>query len=138
MMRKKAKSKRVSKKGKRAATRREPGKHMDPAKVRQDIAGIVKARARAITKAVVEKASHGELAPARYLLEMAGVYPPDGSVAPESEESLAQTLLKKLGIPDDPVIHEMYEKGEDIVIPSRLAVPENQPEEKEEELVKAE
>jgi hypothetical protein len=128
MIKKKAKKKKTSKKVKKPSKKREVGKQMDPVKVRQDIAGIVKARAKQITKAVVEKASRGELAPTRYLLEMAGVYPlsTDGSIPSENEESLAATLLTKLGVPLEPVIHDMYEKGEDIVIPPRCPLPEDE------------
>jgi len=76
-------------------------KQADPAQVREEIAGIVKSGAKDITAAVMDQAMHGELAPAKYLFEVAGVYPPagDGTQATEEEDCLAKTLLDRLGPP---------------------------------------
>jgi hypothetical protein len=94
MIKKKAKSKTTKKstKKKKAAVKR------DPAQVREEIAGLVKSDARDITQAVIGEAKRGELAPAKYLFEMAGVYPPvtDGSQATPEEDSLARTLLDRI------------------------------------------
>lgn len=112
MIKKKAKHKKAAKK-----SRKKNGEKLDPAKVRQEIAGIVKAGAGMITDAVMDKAVHGELAPAKFLLEMAGVYPvsADGSLSTD-DESLAKTLLDRLNIPDSPVVHDLYERGEDVIV----------------------
>ena len=55
---------------------------------------------------------NGQLAPFKYLLEMASIYPPatDGSQTTTEEESLAQTLLRRLEIPLTPVAADEYEK----------------------------
>ena len=93
----KAKAKKTAVK-KPATKRSAPRKQADPAKVRQEIAGIVKSKAKGITAAVVDKAMHGELAPAKYLLEMAGVYPLETEkteTTPE-EDCLAKTLLSRI------------------------------------------
>jgi hypothetical protein len=94
MIKKKAKGKTTKKstKKKKAAVKR------DPAQVREEIAGMVKSGARDITEAVMGEAKRGELAPAKYLFEMAGVYPPvtDGSQATPEEDSLARTLLDRI------------------------------------------
>lgn len=122
MRKKKGKSKKTEKKGRGKTTRGTSGKKLDPAKVREDIAGIVKSRAKKITIAVADKAGHGELAPARFLFEMAHIYPqpPEGTVPTADEESLAQTLLRSLNIPESPVAHDLYENGEEVmVIPAR-------------------
>jgi len=119
MIKKKAKSKKAAKK---VSKKRTPRKQLDPAKVRQEIAGMVKSGAKKITQAVISHAYNGELAPAKYLLEMAGVFPAmtDGSEASAEEDSLAKTLLDRLNIPDEPVVHDLYEKDEDVmVIPAR-------------------
>lgn len=73
-------------------------KQMDPARVREEIAGIVKSGAKEITEAVMHQAIHGELAPAKYLFEVAGVYPPvsEGNQTPEEEDCLAKTLLDRI------------------------------------------
>jgi hypothetical protein len=95
------------KKTKKAATRRSANRHpahkkqADPAQVREEIAGIVKSGAKGITAAVMDQALHGELAPAKYLFEVAGVYPPasDGTQATEEEDCLAKALLDRLEPP---------------------------------------
>lgn len=86
--------------GKKSAKKRSGHKKgTDPAQVREEIAGIVKSGAINITAAVMDQAMHGELAPAKYLFEMAGVYPPasDGTQATEEEDCLAKTLLDRVG-----------------------------------------
>jgi hypothetical protein len=47
----------------------------------------------------------GQLAPAKYLFEMASIYPSstDGSFSTKDEESLAETLMRSLGLPDKPI-----------------------------------
>jgi hypothetical protein len=107
MTRKKAKRTAAAKKPARKKISAEK-KQKDPAKVREEIAGIVKSGAKKITVAVMDQAMQGELAPAKYLLEMAGVYPPatDGTLATAEEESLAKTLLRRLDLPDEPITHD--------------------------------
>jgi hypothetical protein len=77
------------------------GKRTDPAQVRADIAGMVKSKARGITKAVMAQATNGCLARTKYLFEMAGIYPAatDGSQATQEEDCLAKTLLDRLTPP---------------------------------------
>lgn len=105
----------AKKPAKKAAKRSPRGKNLDPAKVREEIAGIVKAGARGITRAVMVQANQGQLAQAKYLLEMAGVYPvaTDTNQTSEREESLAETLLDRLKIPKTPVVHDELQKEED-------------------------
>jgi len=108
----------IKKKGKKSsakktAKRRTSKKQLDATKVRQEIAGIVKSGAKDITEAVMDQAMHGELGPAKYLFEMAGVYPPstDGDVSStKEEESLAKTLLDRLNIPDHPVVADQEDE----------------------------
>lgn len=116
MRKKKAMSKTAVKKtGKKRAKRNTAKKPLDPAKVREDIAGIVKAGAKGITKAVMLQATQGQLAPAKYLLEMAGVYPlsTDENQTSKDEDSLAETLLDRLNIPKRPLVHAELQKEED-------------------------
>jgi len=139
MTNKKAKGNKRAKKTQRKMTRKAASKELNPSEVRKDIAAKVKAEAGDLAKAVIDEGKKGQLATVKYLFEMAKIYPEVlEEIKPTEEESLAATLLNKLGVPTDPVIHDMYEKGEDIVIPPRPAVPESTPEEKEQELVKVE
>ena len=115
-MKKKARRSDTEKKKTKKATKRSPrGKNLDPAKVREEIAGIVKAGAKKLTQAVMVQANQGQLAPAKYLLEMAGVYPLTTDMSPttDREESLAETLLDRLKIPKTPVVHDELQKEED-------------------------
>ncbi|GEM_PF-4393345 len=106
MIKKKAKSKAAAKKETKKRTRTKKAKTpANCAEVRKDIAKIVKSGAKKITKAVMEQAMTGQLAPAKFLFEVAAIYPAstDGSEATTDEESLAKTLLDRLNIPDKPV-----------------------------------
>jgi hypothetical protein len=112
MIKKKAKSrakKNVAKKTKKTATktsakkksRGRSRKDLNPAEVRKDIAKIVGSGAKEMTVAVMNEAMKGQLAPAKYLFEVAGVYPPanDGTQATQEEDCLAKTLLDRLNAP---------------------------------------
>jgi hypothetical protein len=138
MMRKKArnkaKDKKAAKRSKRAAQK---AKDLNPGTVRKNIARIVEANSVEIAEAVVEEALKGQLAPAKYLWEMSGIYPSlgegDTSLA-EYEESLAETLMKRLGIPYTPYGAEEQIVEEPVKLPE-LKVEETASAEKEEELV---
>jgi hypothetical protein len=104
-MKKKAKSKAAKKGTKKKTTQK---KQADAAQVHEDIAGMVRAEAREITDAVIAQAMNGELAPAKYLFEMAGVYPPatDGTQSTTEEDCLARTLMDRLRPPQKPAAME--------------------------------
>lgn len=106
---------------KKAAKKRSVKKPSDSAKVREQIAGIVKSEAKEITEAVMDQAMHGEVAPAKFLFEMAGVYPAstDDDAVSKEEDSLAKTLLDRLNIPDSPVVAD--QNSEDQELPSETA-----------------
>jgi hypothetical protein len=92
---------------KHKSTRKTPRtkKQANPDEVRKDIAKIVKSGAKRITKAVMEQAMTGQLAPAKFLFEMAAIYPPstDGSETTEDEDCFAKSLMDRLGLPDKPI-----------------------------------
>lgn len=99
MIKKKAKKKANGKKArKKPAKKRAVRRDKDPAEVRKEISGMVKSSAKGICKAVVGHAMQGELAPAKYLFEMAQIFPGvDKSEQPAEEpDSLAKMLLEKL------------------------------------------
>jgi hypothetical protein len=102
-------------------------KQSDPAQVREQLAGMVKSKAKGITKELVDHAMHGELGPAKYLLEMAGVYPAtseDGQTTQE-EDCLAKTLLDRLNVPHKPAPDEpeANEPGADESVENRAETP---------------
>ncbi len=71
--------------------------------VRENIAALVKNSASSIAAAVIDVAKTGQLAQAKYLFEAVGLYPTGDETQSEPEESLAQILLKRMGLPTEPV-----------------------------------
>ena len=113
MIKKKAKGKakktvRAAKTGKTKTRSPRGKKERNPVAVHNDIAKIVESGAKKITKAVMEQAMAGQLGPAKYLLEMAEIFPEttDGSHATAEEECLAKTLLRRMDLPDEPVMRD--------------------------------
>ena len=109
-----------------------------PEGVRKALEKLVLNAAEDITKAVIGEGKKGQLATAKYIFEMAKIYPKvnDGSEATKDEDCLAKTLLDRLNIPDKPVVAD--EDEEFVTIPPRpVEEPETQKaeEEKEEEVV---
>jgi hypothetical protein len=81
------------------------GEPVDMAQVRTEILNMVGNSAVAIAREVIDAALGGELAPAKYLFDIAGVHPAieqTGESDPEGD-SLAEILLKRMGLPVEPV-----------------------------------
>jgi len=78
----------------------------DFAEVRRNIANLVRASASTIAKKAIKLAEDGQLAQVKYLFEAVGLYPPTADTAPRPEDSLAYALLKRMGLPTEPVIWE--------------------------------
>lgn len=149
MIKKKAKGKKATKKTtkRKRSTKKAGETKLNPSEVRKDIAAMVEAEAGELAGAVIEEGKKGQLATVKYLFEVAHIYPEvlADEKAADGEKSLAETLLDSLGIPKSPVIHDAYEKGEDIVIAPLHEIPAEGAEnasgsepEKERELVAAE
>lgn len=104
MIKKKAANKATGKKSKKKKGRARLKKETNPAAVRKQVSRIVEAEAVKITHAVVDEAMKGQLAPARYLFEMANIFPTqtNGEQATEEEDSLAKILLAKIEAPPKP------------------------------------
>ena len=123
MTKKKVKKKNTGKKaGKKKTGTKKP---IDPGQVREQISGMVKSGAKAITAAVIGQAKLGQLAPARYLFEVAKIFPPvnDGEAAPAEEDCFAKTLLARIDAPKKPPATEAGE--EDEVVGNESAGNEN-------------
>jgi hypothetical protein len=85
------------------------GKAIDFVEVRTAIAKQVVASAREIAEEVIKVALTGQLAPARYLFEAVGLYPATeetSGTAERREDSLAFTLLTRMGLPTEPVVSD--------------------------------
>jgi hypothetical protein len=97
-------------------------KNLSSESVRDDISKLVKSHAEKMAEAVIEEGEKGQLAPVKYLFEMAHIFPPpaDGSESTSEEDSLAKTLLDRLNVPDKPLVHD-EEDDEIVVIPVKPA-----------------
>jgi len=135
MIRKKAKSKSAKdKKSEKTAKKRGTAKRKltkkerESTDVRKECSKLVKAKATEITAAVIGEGKKGQLGPMKYLFEMANIFPTtdDGSQTSAREDSLAETLLNRLGIPTSPVVADEYEKESNEVIPATLAETDEQ------------
>ena len=131
----------IKKKGKKSkATGKKPAKkksgakrkkkELNPAEARNEVSRIVEAHAGKLAAAVVEEGEKGRLPDVKYLFEVANIYPPaaDGSQVSAREESLAETLLDRLGIPKDPVVADELAKEENV---SPVEAEEEEEEEEE-------
>jgi hypothetical protein len=70
---------------------------------RKTIETLVTESSEQIVETLIEAATAGKLAEARYLFELAGLYPMTTASVFRPEDSLAYRLLKKLGLPTEPV-----------------------------------
>jgi hypothetical protein len=86
----------------RASPKKKP---VDLVQVRENINNLVGESAVAIATGVINVAKAGQLTSAKYLFEAVGLYPATEQTAPRPlENSLAHTLLTRMGLPLDPVI----------------------------------
>jgi hypothetical protein len=104
----KAKGKAAAKKSaaKKSTAKKKKGK--DIVEVRQNINKLVKDSAEDIATSVIEVATRtGQLASAKYLFEAIGLYPAtEQTAATPVAGSLAFTLLKRMGLPTEPMISD--------------------------------
>ncbi len=121
MIKKKAQKKTAAKKSakKRVAKSK---KELNPAEVRRDIAKMVGTEATGMAKAAIDEGKKGQLAPLKYLLELAKIYPEgtDENQGTPEADCLAKTLLNRLNIPDVPIVHD--ENGELVKAPAKTDV----------------
>jgi len=102
-----------------------PKKVKETIELRKDLVKLVKQSAPKMVEAVVGEGKKGQVSPVKFLLELAGVFPvPEAEVnAPDKrEESLAETLLDRLGIPKTPVVADEYAKGVEEIVLKPLVV----------------
>lgn len=95
--------KRASAKGskKKASAKSKSRKPVDLQQVRENITKLVGAEAEKMAGALADEGKKGQLAPAKFLFEMAGLFPATAT-APEPEDSddLAKVLLTQLSFPN--------------------------------------
>jgi hypothetical protein len=103
--------------------------------VRKQVCRIIEARAKKMTEAVAGQAESGQVGPAKFLFEVANIHPlvKDETEVTKREESLAETLLDRLGIPKTPVAADEYAKEDMTVIPANALGSEQDAEDEDEE-----
>jgi len=113
-MTKKKKSKTAGKKTAKKKRPAKPKEETNPADVRKEVSKMVAAEAAEMAQAVIDETKKGQLAPLKYLFEMASIYPPtpDGSQATSEEDCLAKILLDGLKIPIKPVTEKTDEPSQ--------------------------
>jgi len=124
MIKKKAKGKATKKKtAKKKSAGKKRKKEFNPAEVRKSIAILVESEAEKMAAAVIGEGKKGQLAPVKYLLELAKIFPEatDGSQASADEECLAKTLLRRLDLPEEPVSRDEDDLAKPATSPDKAA-----------------
>jgi hypothetical protein len=88
-----------------------PITRIDVVEVRKQIDILVTASAEKIANVLIKAAETGKLAEAKYLFEMIGLHPATHEAEFRPENSLAYRLLKRLGLPTEPVEQEQFSRG---------------------------
>ena len=82
-------------------------KPVDVVQARENVAALVRDSGSEIAMAMIESAKVGQLAAAKYLFELAGLYPAtEETEAVRGEDSLAHTLLRRMGLPIEAAISD--------------------------------
>lgn len=85
--------------------RNDAKKPVDMVQARENVSDLVKEAAADIANGVIKVAKTGQLASAKYLFEAVGLYPATGQMPDMPvEDSLAHTLLRRMGLPLEPVV----------------------------------
>lgn len=95
----------------KSGTTRAARKPLDFELVRKRISSLVGTQAVGLVKSAIDEAEKGHFAAMKYLFEMIGLYPADGEDEAPGEESLARTLLQRLGVPEEPAAERFETKG---------------------------
>jgi hypothetical protein len=103
------------KSAKKVRKRRPTKKDINPAEVRKQVSQMVQSQAAELTQAVVEEGMKGQVAPVRYLFEMANIFPAQANTeqASEEEDCLAKILLSRMEAPAKPEKEEDDETADE-------------------------
>ena len=78
-------------------------KPVDLPALRQLITNMVGNEAEGMVASTINEADKGHYPAMKYLFEMVGLYPEGGQAeAPQGEDALAKTLLRRLDLPEEP------------------------------------
>jgi hypothetical protein len=95
---------------KSASARAGQRKPLDLAEIRRQITDLVGSGAVGMVKATMEEAGKGHYLGMKYLFEMIGLYPATSMDEAPVQDSLAATLLQRLGLGDEPMVESRVTK----------------------------
>jgi len=110
---KKTKSKRGKKRVRRLPAGKKSRQATDLAAIRQRITDLVRDQAIPMVEITISEVDKGHYSAMKYLFEMIGLYPAAAQEERQGEDSLARTLLRRLGLPEEPMLEaEIAKDGE--------------------------
>ena len=101
---KKTKARRGKKRVKRQPRGKKSRQTTDLAAIRQQITDLVRDQAVPMVKITISEVDKGHYSAMKYLFEMIGLYPAASQEETQGEDSLARTLLRRLGLPQEPML----------------------------------
>ena len=101
---KKTKARRTKKRVKRLPAGKKSRQTTDLAAIRQQITELVRDQAVPMVEITISEVDKGHYSAMKYLFEMIGLYPAAAQEETQGEDSLARTLLRRLGLPEEPML----------------------------------
>jgi len=101
---KKTKARRAKERVKRLAAGKRSRQTTDLAAIRQQITDLVRDQAVPMVEITISEVDKGHYSAMKYLFEMIGLYPAATQEETQGEDSLARTLLRRLGLPEEPML----------------------------------
>ena len=114
MIVKKTKSRRARKRAKRLPRGKKARQATDLAAIRQQITDLVRNQALPMVEITISEVDKRHYAAMKYLFEMIGLYPAATQEENEGEDSLARTLLRRLGLPEEPMLEAEITKDRQV------------------------
>lgn len=93
---------------------------VDLAVIRKDISQVVSSEAVRMVRRVIEGIDIRHYAAMKYLFEMAGLYPATRQEEADEDDSLAKTLLCRLGLAESPVLESEVTKDHEMAAVASL------------------
>ncbi len=87
---------------------------VDLAAIREQIMSLVGDQALGMVETTIGEADKGHFAAMKYLFEMIGLYPATGQEEAPADNSLAKTLLRRLGLPENPMLDNPVTKDYEV------------------------
>ena len=111
---KKTKAKRGKKRVQRLPAGKKSRQTTDLAAIRQQITDLVRDQAVPMVKITISEVDKGHYSATKYLFEMIGLYPAATQEETEDEDSLARTLFRRLGLPEEPMLEVEVTKDSEL------------------------